>query len=200
MAEILDTCAGSDGSGDWLPQSVTTMISDIESEGAELSDVEDSDNEVGVSTPRPGKQRRGLSRFIPTRRREPDDAPPTVVDPGAIEIGWNGLEWGATVAEFRARFSGATQQNGEWWLTGLGPETFCGIVMATQYAFNGRGALCLVVFYPEPEDREQLPVAVLGTLGAPDGHATKWTRGDVVVDVKVAGVAASITHLGFDAR
>ncbi|MGW7469590.1 serine/threonine-protein kinase [Streptomyces xantholiticus] len=201
MAEILATITGADVSDDWLPQPVTTMISDIENDdvkigGADLSDVEVRD----VETPRTRQQRRGLSRFITTRRREPVDAPPTVVEPGAIETGWNGLAWGATVAEFRARFPGAAQQNGEWWVTGRGPESFCGIVMATQYAFNDHGELCLVAFYPEVEDRERLAVAVLQTLGAPDGQTTRWTRGDVVVDVKVAGIAAGITHLGFDAR
>jgi serine/threonine protein kinase len=211
MAEILDAFGGADASDDWLPQPVTIMISDVGTDGvgtddvgtdgADLSDVDMSDIEVGdVETPRTRKQRRGLSRLIPTRRGEPVDASPTVVDPGAIETGWNDLAWGATVADFRARFPGAAQQNGEWWVTGRGPESFCGIVMATQYAFNGHGELCLVAFYPEAADRERLPVAVLQTLGAPDGQTTKWTRGDVVVDVKVAGVAASITHLGFDAR
>lgn len=197
MAGILETFAGVDASEDWLPQPVTTMISDVEIDGAKFGDLEISD----AGTPRTRKQRRGLSRFIPTRRRGTADAPPpTVSNPGAIERGWNGLAWGATVSQFRARFPGAAQQNGEWWITGQGPESFCGIVMATQYAFNDRGELCLVVFYPEAEDRERLPGAFLETLGAPDGATTKWTRGDVVVDVKVASVAASITNLVFDAR
>jgi hypothetical protein len=201
MAEILDTFAGADASEDWLPQPVTTMISDVEIDGARFSDVDLSEGEISdVETPRTRKQRRGLSRFIPTRRRKTVDAPPTVSNPSAIERGWNGLAWGATVSQFQARFPSAAQENGEWWVTGQGPESFCGIVMPTQYAFNDRGQLCLVVFYPEAKDRERLPGAFLQTLGAPDGATTKWTRGDVVVDVKVASVAASITHLGFDAR
>jgi serine/threonine protein kinase len=195
-AEILDTFAGADASDDWLPHPVTTMITDIEIDDTKVSDLEISDIEI----PRTRKQRRGLSRFVPARRRKTVGAPPTVANPSAIEEGWNGLAWGATVSEFRARFPSAAQENGEWWVTGLGPESFCGIVMPTQYAFNDHGELCLVVFYPAPEDRERLPVAALQTLGAPDGQTTKWTRRDVVVDVKVAGIAASITHLAFDAR
>ncbi|MET8571461.1 serine/threonine-protein kinase [Streptomyces sp. NPDC004783] len=205
--EVLDAFTGADASDDWLPQPVTTMITDVECE-AELGDVrfgdaefddENGEAETGdAGTPRPRERRRGLSRFLPARRRDRAEAPPTVTNPATVEHGWNGLPWGATVQQFRARFPGAAQQNGEWWVTGRGPESFCGIVMDTQYGFNDRGRLYLVVFYPEPEDRERLPVAALTTLGAPDGKTTKWTRGDVVVDVKVAGVAASITHRGFD--
>ncbi|MGX1032160.1 hypothetical protein RKD37_007669 [Streptomyces ambofaciens] len=150
------------------------------------------------------RRRRGLARLIPTRRRDgrdtPDHAGPAAPDPRSLAQGWNGLAWGTDVADFRARFPGAAQENGEWWVTGRGPETFCGVAMDTQYAFNSRGRLCLIAFYPEPGDRERLPVAVLEALGAPDGTSTRWTRGKVVVDVKVAGVVATLTHTGFTDR
>ncbi|MET8664143.1 hypothetical protein ABZV87_07375 [Streptomyces tendae] len=149
------------------------------------------------------QRRRGLARLIPTRRRDgrdaPDHAGPTAPE-RSLAQGWNGLAWGAGVADFRARFPGAAQENGEWWVTGRGPETFCGVTMDAQYAFNARGRLCLIAFYPEPGDRERLPVSVLETLGAPDGTSTRWTRGKVVVDVKVAGVVATMTHTGFADR
>ncbi|MCX4672584.1 serine/threonine protein kinase [Streptomyces sp. NBC_01381] len=225
MAEILRAFAGADASDDWLPQRVTTLIGDVEAEigndaddgddfyDAEGGSIEDGDLDglggLGARASRDGATRRdttapdspprrGLSRFVPGRRRAAAGTSPAVAEPGSVEWGWNGLPWGATVADFRARFSAATQENGEWWVTGQGPETFCDVVMNTQYGFNARGRLYLVVFYPEAEDRERLPVAVLTTMGAPDGSTTKWTRGKVVVDVKVAGIAASITHLGFD--
>lgn len=104
------------------------------------------------------------------------------------------------IGAYRAKFPGAAQENGEWWVTGRGPETFCGVTMDAQYAFNARGRLCLVAFHPEPGNRERLPVSVLETLGAPDGTSTRWTRGKVVVDVKVAGVVATMTHTGFADR
>ncbi|MFL9657230.1 serine/threonine-protein kinase [Streptomyces sp. PB17] len=156
----------------------------------------------GAPPPSP-RRRRGLARLIPTRRGDgrdtPDHAGPAAPE-RALAQGWNGLPWGAGVADFRARFPGAAQQNGEWWVTGRGPETFCGVTMDAQYAFNARGRLCLIAFYPEPGDREHLPVSVLETLGAPDGTSTRWTRGKVVVDVKVAGVVATLTHTGFADR
>ncbi|MGC0380987.1 serine/threonine-protein kinase [Streptomyces sp. SAI-129] len=149
-------------------------------------------------------RRRGLARLMPTRRRDgrdtPEHAGPAAPDTRSLAQGWNGLAWGTDVADFRARFPGAAQENGEWWVTGRGPETFCGVTMDTQYAFNSRGRLCLIAFYPEPGDRERLPVAVLEALGAPDGTSTRWTRGKVVVDVKVAGVVATMTHTGFTDR
>ncbi|OMI90752.1 hypothetical protein BSZ07_04920 [Streptomyces sp. M1013] len=154
--------------------------------------------------PPPPPRRRGLARLIPTRRGAARDTPehagPAAPDPRSLAQGWNGLAWGTDVADFRARFPGATQENGEWWVTGRGPETFCGVTMDTQYAFNSRGRLCLIAFYPEPGDRERLPVSVLEALGAPDGTSTRWTRGKVVVDVKVAGVVATMTHTGFTDR
>ncbi len=154
--------------------------------------------------PPPSHRRRGLARLLPTRRGASRDTPehagPAAPDPRSLAQGWNGLAWGTDVADFRARFPGATQENGEWWGTGRGPETFRGVTMDTQYAFNSRGRLCLIAFYPEPGDRERLPVSVLEALGAPDGTSTRWTRGKVVVDVKVAGVVATMTHTGFTDR
>ncbi|MEU5398027.1 serine/threonine-protein kinase [Streptomyces sp. NPDC005963] len=201
MTEILDTFGDAHASADWLPQPVTTMISNVDVDVARSrgADVTEGATSV-VETPGTGKQRRGLSRFLPTGRRRTVNATPTAPKSSAIERGWNGLAWGSTVSHFQERFPRAAQENGEWWVTGQGPESFCGIVMPTQYAFDDRGRLYLVVFYPEVEDRERLPGAVLETLGAPDGSTTRWTRGEVVVDVKVASVAASITYFGGEPR
>ncbi|WP_308295706.1 serine/threonine-protein kinase [Streptomyces odontomachi] len=152
---------------------------------------------AGGSPPAP-QRRRGLAWLIPTRRRKPPAPSVPSTRPQSVEQGWNGLPWGATTADFQARFPDAAQQNGEWWVTGRGPEPFCGLTMDTQYGFNSRGRLYLVVFYPEVEDRERLPVAALETFGAPDNKSTRWTRGKVIVDVKIAGVAASLTHRGYD--
>lgn len=67
--------------------------------------------------------------------------------------------------------------------------SFCGITMAiTQYAFNARDQLCTVAFIPEPQDRSRLSVAAVNELGPPDDMALHWTFGDVVVEVKLAGV------------
>ncbi|MFD9718562.1 serine/threonine-protein kinase [Streptomyces sp. NPDC059076] len=201
MVEILETFTGVDGGEDWLPQPITTMIGEVEIEDPTFGGGAPSEGAIGdIETPGPPKQRRGLARLFPTRRRQAADVPPTVSYPQAIEQGWNGLAWGATVAQFQARFPGAAQENGEWWVTGRGPESFCGIVMPTQYAFNDRGQLCLVAFYPDAKDRERMPNAFLETLGAPDGSTTKWTKGQIVVELKVASVVASMTHLGFRAR
>jgi Protein kinase domain len=150
--------------------------------------------------------RRALARLLPWRRRSPGttrmnggapDAPPPAA---AVERGWNGLPWGATVADFTARFPNGSQHNGDWWVTGLGPETFCGIVMATQYAFNAQGRLYLVAFYPEVTDRQRLAPAAVNEFGAPDGMGTTWTLGKVRVEVKVAGVVATLTHRGLAPR
>jgi hypothetical protein len=110
-----------------------------------------------------------------------------------IAQGWNGLQWGASLDDFRAKFPDA-HMNDTWWVTGQGPESFCGVVMDTQYAFNHMDEMYLVAFYPKPEDRPQLAPAAVNHLGAPDGMDTTWTAGDVRVEVKTAGIVATITH------
>jgi serine/threonine protein kinase len=187
VADVLARCAGAEASGAWLPEPVTTMVT--------AADI--PDEPIGQ-----GRSRQGLAtaldRLTRRRKRPPLDPPPARRRPTSlaesIGQGWNGLRWGATTAEFQARFPGAGQQNGEWWVTGQGPESFCGIEMPVQYGFTNGGRLYLIAFYPEGEDREKLPVAVLNELGAPDGTSTHWTIGDVEVEVKLAGVIATITN------
>jgi hypothetical protein len=112
--------------------------------------------------------------------------------------GWNGLPWGAPLTAFRARFPHAHLTESDWWQTGQDPESFCGIEMAiTQYAFNARDQLCTVAFIPEPQDRSRLSVAAMNELGPPDSMALYWTFGDVAAEVKLAGVAAALTHLTY---
>jgi hypothetical protein len=134
------------------------------------------------------------------RRPEPQGDPGRGVTATAIQQGWNGLPWGATIPQFWTRFPNAAQSEGGWWVTGQGAESFCGVVMDAQYAFNANDQLYMVCFYPEVADRERLSPAVLNALGAPDGTATLWTLGDVVVEVKVAGVLAAMTHRRFATR
>ncbi|PDP88559.1 hypothetical protein CQJ94_06030 [Glycomyces fuscus] len=125
--------------------------------------------------------------------RPPSAAPGTLAE--RIGAGWSGVAWGSDVAAFRARFPRAREQNG-WWVSGEPPEAFCGILMTTQYAI-GEDGLFMVSFIPEVEDRDRLAPAVLNTLGAPRGQETAWEVGEVVVEVKIAGVVVTLTHSGF---
>jgi hypothetical protein len=111
-----------------------------------------------------------------------------------IAAGWNGLAWGASTADFRTRFPDGGPHSGEWWRTGAGQEAFCGVAVLTQYAFNRRGHLYLVTFIPEAIDRQRLGVGAINQLGPPDGDTTRWTIGDVELDVKVGGILATMTN------
>ncbi|MEU5883897.1 hypothetical protein [Spirillospora sp. NPDC047279] len=113
---------------------------------------------------------------------------------GRLGWGWNGVSWGTSSDEFTKRFPQASQQNGDWWVTGLGPETFCGVTMDAQYAFNDNDEFAMVVFYPEIGDRARLPGAVSGELGAPGSTATVWRVGKVEVSVKPGGGTATLRH------
>lgn len=128
------------------------------------------------------RRRRGSAAPGPGRTRE------------VVARGWNDLPWGSSVAEFEARFPRASGESGGWWRTGAGAERFCGISMDARYAFNSRGELYLVAFYPQAGDRERLTAAVLEGLGSPDGASTRWTVGEVEVDVKAGGMVATLTH------
>ena len=128
------------------------------------------------------------------RRRTSVTAPEPADTRAVIARGWNDLPWGTSIAEFEARFPHASGEAGGWWTTGTGTEEFCGTEMDARYAFNSRGELYLVAFYPGARDRERLAVAVMNELGAPDGMSTRWTIGEVEVDVKVAGTVATLTH------
>ena len=119
----------------------------------------------------------------------------------AFAEGWNGLPWGASLSSFRDRYPAALLTDAGWWQTGETPEPFCGVPMAiTQYAFNDRDRMSTVAFIPEPADRPRLSVAVVNELGAPDGMDLLWTFGDVVAEVKLAGVIALLTHGGYAGR
>lgn len=123
----------------------------------------------------------------------------TRIAPIAAELaeGWNGFPWGAPLSAFRERYPAALLTEAGWWQTGESPEPFCGVPMAiTQYAFNEGGRMSTVAFIPEPEDRAHLPVAVVNELGVPAGMDLVWTFGDVVAEVKLAGVIALLTHAG----
>lgn len=119
----------------------------------------------------------------------------------ALAEEWNGLPWGASLTRFRERFPRARLTESGWWRTGEEPEPFCGVPMSiTQYAFNSRHELETVAFIPEPEDRPALSVAAVNELGAPDGTTLRWTFGDVVAEVKLAGVVATLTHPAYADR
>jgi hypothetical protein len=117
------------------------------------------------------------------------------VSAAAMAEGWNGLPWGAALSAFRARFPQAHVTESDWWQTGQGAEAFCGVPMAiTQYGFNSRDELCMVTFIPEPDNRPRLSVAAVNEFGPPEGMDLNWTLGEVVVEVKLAGVMVTVTH------
>jgi hypothetical protein len=133
-------------------------------------------------------------------RRKQAQTRTTTTTPSAAAFaeGWNGLPWGASLSAFRERYPAALLTDAGWWQTGESPEPFCGVPMAiTQYAFNDRDEMSTVAFIPDPADRPQLSVAAVNELGAPGGMDLVWTFGDVVAEVKLAGVIAMLTHPGY---
>ncbi|MBO2454134.1 protein kinase [Actinomadura barringtoniae] len=215
VADVLAACASPGGGEGWLPAPVDAMVTAIDvpagpPEDAEPTERLDSPEADAPSDP-PGadpaeaeaRAGRGLGRLFRRRRAA---IPLPAAGSGArgysareaIAEGWNGVPWGSSVADFKARFPEASFHNGEWWWTGQGPEKFFGVqTHITQYSFNKRDQLCMVALIPSTEDRDKLAVAAINELGAPDDSSTSWTIGKVEVAVKIAGIAATVTHLGF---
>jgi hypothetical protein len=132
---------------------------------------------------------------VPFWRRRQQQATTNTALGATIAWGWNEIEWGSSLEGFRSRFPRANKTDSGWWLTGDGPEAFCGVPMAhTQYGFNSADQLYLVTFIPDSPQRAQLTPAVLNALGAPSGMDAVWNIGDVTVEVKTAGVLAAVTH------
>ena len=105
--------------------------------------------------------------------------------PGAalsvFACGWNGLLWGASVADFRRRFPGAFR-DGNRWRTGEGEEelTGTGIRMLTGYMFNQKGQFELVGFEDAPGEVDGQ--VLFQVFGDPDGKVgTSWSYGPIVL-------------------
>lgn len=99
----------------------------------------------------------------------------------AFACGWNGLLWGASVADFRRRFPGAFC-DGNKWRTGEGEEelTGTGIRMLTGYMFNRKGQFELVGFEDAPGEGDGQ--VLFQVFGDPDGKVgTSWSYGPVIL-------------------
>lgn len=126
---------------------------------------------------------------------------PVSASAAAMAEGWHGLPWGASLSVFRTTFPQAHVTESDWWQTGQGPESLCGVAMEiTQYGFNARDELYMVTFIPASEDRERLSVAAVNEFGAPKNMDLLWKFGDVEVTVKLAGVMATMTHPAYADR
>jgi hypothetical protein len=120
-----------------------------------------------------------------------------LADLHTLYAGWNGVPWGASLADFRKRFPGSSGSESDWLVTGEGKENLLGYLMTAQYAFTNKGRFCMVGFYPEMgEQREMIHVRLLNLFGPPDGTAFVWTDGPIEVEVKMASVAVMIKNAG----
>jgi tetratricopeptide (TPR) repeat protein len=98
----------------------------------------------------------------------------------AFARGWNGVLWGATLAEFKCRFPRASFDDIKW-QTGKGREDLAGMDMVTGYMFNKNGQFYLVGFDPGPGKTVDVG-PLLSAFGTPDGaKGTSWSHGAVVL-------------------
>jgi hypothetical protein len=91
-----------------------------------------------------------------------------------VKSGWNGVPWGASLAEFRQKFSKSAENESGWYVTGGGDEFFLGFPMQTGYAFNSRGQFYMLRFLAEEKHGEQIEVALVRILGGPDALANAY--------------------------
>lgn len=123
-----------------------------------------------------------------------------MADMSALYAGWNGVPWGASLADFRKRFPRSSRTESGWLVTGEGKENLLGYLMSAQYSFTDKGRFRMVVFYPEMgEQREMIGPRIINQFGPPDGEALVWTDGPIHLTVKVAGIGVAISHTGIAA-
>jgi hypothetical protein len=83
-----------------------------------------------------------------------------------VTQGWNGLNWRASLDEFKTRFPQARQTpDGSGWQTGEGPEPFFGFSLPATYFFDTRNQLIAVAFKAADRNQSQ-PVGQCHDPGA----------------------------------
>ncbi|HEX8911048.1 MAG TPA: hypothetical protein VF796_01725 [Humisphaera sp.] len=107
--------------------------------------------------------------------------PHPVVD--RLLVGWNGLDWGASVDDFKKAFPKAQQAAGGRWTTGAGEEDLAGVKVTPQYVFNADGKLMMVLFDPGEAARPTFAKALqdAGVLRA--GNRPGWQTKGVMLSV-----------------
>lgn len=73
-----------------------------------------------------------------------------------ILTGWNGVDWGTTLAKFKEKFPKAAVSAGGRWTTGNGEEKLGGVAGNVLYGFNKKGEFNAVTFEPVEADRRTL--------------------------------------------
>jgi hypothetical protein len=119
---------------------------------------------------------------------------------GSIKEGWNGLQWGASPADFSARFPKATlPDQPACAVTGEGKEQFLGFLMEATYVFIAE-KFSGVVLEIDGVDTTSMQEALSKSFGQPNradkGEGRGWSDGDTMIFYEAYGskVLISIIH------
>lgn len=113
--------------------------------------------------------------------KKPKAAKATFPSPEVGEVlkGWNGLEWGTTLEQFKAKFPKASKNAFDRWSTGAGEEKLVGISGNSLYGFNKKGELNLVVFEPVEAERATLRDKLIDAGMLREKVKANWQNGGV---------------------
>jgi len=102
----------------------------------------------------------------------------------AVTQGWNGISWGASLSEFKARFPEATsaQSDQTVWFTGESPEMFFGFKIPVAYHFDqGERFIAVSVTPPNRGIIQNLLNNMIGALGIPRNQKLEWRFNQVTI-------------------
>lgn len=118
---------------------------------------------------------------------------------GSIKEGWNGLQWGATPADFVARFpKAAFPDQSTCVVTGEGEERFVGFLMKATYIFM-QERFTGVILEIDDVDTASIQKALVKRFGPPnkaEGVSKGWSDGGITLIYEAYGskVLISIIH------
>jgi len=107
------------------------------------------------------------------------------IAPKSITYGWNGLEWGATLAEAKDRFIGCQSQDGELFFS-CKNETciFCGIKVKPFYKFNDDNLFYYLILVPELKNRARLCQDILLNFECQNNdNGCRCLSGDLKIEI-----------------
>ncbi len=117
---------------------------------------------------------------------------------GSIKEGWNGLQWGASPADFMVRFPKATlPDQTAWAVTGEGKEQFLGFLMEATYVFIAE-KFSGVILEMDEADTVAINEALIKRFGQSNrtndaGGGRGWSDGDTMIFYEAYGSKALIS-------
>jgi hypothetical protein len=117
----------------------------------------------------------------------------------ALQAGWEGFAWGASLDRFRQRFPGHRYHAGDHLCaSGEGPICFCRCRMQPLYGFNSRWQFYQVVLLPESDTGPPLEEVIEARLHLDRNPLHIWRHGPIELEINTNFQIIVITNTSLD--